>query len=67
MVLFLPGVNPRGKQCAFMSISALFTAQNKPLIDWSNTTLNNVVLQGNKLYLKALNNGLIVLDLGVVV
>jgi hypothetical protein len=32
-------VQSRGKQCAFMSLSALLTAQNIPLIDWSKTTL----------------------------
>jgi hypothetical protein len=32
-----------GKQCAFMGLSALLTAQNIPLIDWSETTfINNV-------------------------
>ena len=48
-----------------MSLSAVLTAQNTPLIDWSTTTLNNVLLQGDKMYLKALDNGLIVLDTGV--
>ncbi len=93
----------RGKQCAFMSISAVLTAN--PLIDWSPTTFSNVlfltcnqsrgtnvagahnridkificaspptwltcksritfILQGDKMYLKALNSGL-VLDQGV--
>ena len=40
-------------------------SQNTPLIDWSTTTLNNVLLQGDKMYLKALDNGLVVLDTGV--
>ena len=52
----------RGKQCAFMSLSAILTAENMPLIDWSKTTFNNVLLQGDKMYLRALNNGLIVLE-----
>ena len=52
-------VQSRGKQCAFMSLSAVLTAQNISLIDWSTTTFNNVLLQGDKMYLKALNNGLI--------
>ena len=34
----------RGKQCAFMSLSAILTAENMPLIDWSKTTFNNVLL-----------------------
>ena len=43
---YLSSVQSRGKQCAFMSLSALLTAQNIPLIDWSKTTfINNVLLQ----------------------
>ena len=59
------GVQSRGKQCAFMSLSAVLTAQNIPLIDWSKTTLNNVLLQGDKMYLQALDNGFVVLEPGV--
>ena len=55
-------VQSRGKQCAFMSLSAVLTAQNIPLIDWSKTTLNNVLLQGDKMYLQALDNGFVVLE-----
>ena len=55
-------VQSRGKQCAFMSLSAILTAQNIPLIDWSKTTFNNVLLQGDTMHLKALDHGLIVLD-----
>ena len=58
-------VQSRGKQCAFMSLSAVLTAHNIPVIDWSKTTLDNVLLQGDKMYLKALNRGLIVLHPGV--
>ena len=58
-------VQSRGKQCAFMSLSALLTAQNIPLIEWSKTTLNNVLLQGDKMYLQALDNGFVVLEPGV--
>ena len=55
-------VQSRGKQCAFMSLSAILTAQNIPLIDWSKTTFNNVLLQGDTMHSKALDHGLIVLD-----
>ena len=48
-------VQSRGKQCAFMSLSAVLTTQNIPLIDWSKTTLNNVLLQGDNMYLQALD------------
>ena len=52
----------RGKQCAFMSLAAVITAQNNPLIDWSTTMFNNVLSQGDQMYFKALNKGLIVLE-----
>ena len=52
----------RGKQCAFMSLSAVITAHNKPLFNWSKTTFDNVLLQGDKMYLKALTRGLITSD-----
>ena len=55
-------VQSKGKQCPFMSLSAILTAQNIPLIDWSKTTFNNVLLQGDTMHLKALDHGLIVLD-----
>ena len=58
-------VHSRGKQCAFMSLSALLTAQNIPLSSWSKITFNNVLLQGDKLYLKAINTGFVVLDPGI--
>ncbi len=45
-----------------MTLSAILTAQNIPLIDWSRTTFNNVLLQGDTMHLKALDHGLIVLD-----
>ncbi len=57
-------VHSRGKQCAFMTLSALLTARNIPLSSWSKVTFNNVLIQGDKLYLKALNTGFIVLDQG---
>ena len=43
-------VHSRGKQCAFMSLSAVLTAQNILLIDWSTTTFN-VLSQGDKMCL----------------
>ena len=38
-------VYSRGRQCAFMCLSALLTARNNPVVVWSKTTLNNVLLQ----------------------
>ena len=46
----------------FMTLSALVTARNIPLSSWSKITFNNVLLQGDRLYLKALNTGLLELD-----
>ena len=75
MALFLSGnihkgnelfsADSRGKQCAFISLSALLTAQNIPLTQWSKTTINNILLQGDQMYLKALKNGFINLNPGV--
>jgi hypothetical protein len=36
-----------------MILSAILTAQTNPLIDWSTTKFNNVLLQGDKMHLKA--------------
>ena len=58
-------VYSRGRQCAFMCLSALLTARNNPVVVWSKTTLNNVLLQEDSMYLEALNSGLIVLNSGV--
>ena len=58
-------VESRGKQCAFMCLSAILTAQNRPLINWSKTTFNNVLVLGDKIYLKTLNSGLIIIEQGV--
>ena len=57
-------VGSRGKQCAFMTVSALVTAQNIPfpLVQWSKTTIDNILAQGDQMYLKALNNGFIIQD-----
>ena len=49
----------RGKQCAFMSLSALLTARNLTVTEWNSTTIDNALLQGDKMYLFALDNGLI--------
>ncbi len=58
-------VHSRGKQCAFMSLSALLTARNIPLNSWSRITFKNALLQGDKMFLNALDSGFIILDQGV--
>ena len=40
----------------------VITAQSNPLIDWSTTMFDNVLSQGDQMYFKALNKGLIVLE-----
>ena len=55
-------VHSRGKQCAFMSLSALLTARNIPLNLWSRITFKYALLQGDKIFLNALDSGLIILD-----
>ncbi len=42
-------VQSRGEQCAFMSLSAILTAQNIPLIDWSKTTFCIIARRYNAL------------------
>ena len=59
-------VKSRGKQCAFNSLLRLITAGKKLLTQWSPTTLNNILVQGDKMYLKVMNNHLIDLPPGVV-
>ena len=46
----------RGKQCSFMiCFSALLTAQTIPVIEWNSTTIDNVLVQGDNMYLNAFN------------
>jgi hypothetical protein len=58
-------VHSRGKQCAFMTLSAILTTHNMPLTEWSKQTFDNVLVQGDNMYLKALNSGLLILEDGV--
>ncbi len=41
------GVHSRGKQCAFMSLSALLTARNISLNSWWRITFKNALSQGD--------------------
>ena len=49
----------RGKQCSFINLSALLTAQTIPVIEWNSTTIDNVLGQGDNMYFNAFNNDLI--------
>ena len=55
-------IHSRGKQCACMSLSALLTARNIPLNLWSRITFKYALLQGDNMFLNALDSGLIILD-----
>ncbi len=48
-----------------MSLSALLTARNIPLNLWSRITFKYALLQGDYMFLNALDSGLIILDLAV--
>ena len=41
----------REKQCSFMSLSSLLTAQTIPVIEWNSTTIYNVLVQVDNMYL----------------
>jgi hypothetical protein len=58
-------VHSRGKQCAFMTLSAILTAHNMLLTEWSKQTFDNILVQGDNMYLKALTSGLLILEDGV--
>ncbi len=45
-----------------MSLSALLTARNIPLNLWSRITFKYALLQRDKMFLNALDSGLIILD-----
>ena len=49
----------RGKQCSFMSLSAPLTAQTISVDRWDSTIIDHVLVEGDKMYLNAYNNGLI--------
>ena len=49
----------RGKQCSFMSLSALLTAQTVSVEKWDLTTIDRLLIEGDRIYLNAYNNGLV--------
>ena len=58
-------IESKSKQCAFINLSVSLAAECIPLKDWSQSTINNVLLQGNYMYIKVLNNGLFGINPGV--
>ena len=56
----------RGKQCVFMSLSAILTAERIPFFEWSQSTIDNILVQEDfYMYVKALNNGLFGINPGI--
>ena len=47
----------RRRQCAFMSFSALLCAQSFTVQQWSTNTIDQILVEGDKMYLNALENG----------
>jgi len=43
----------RGRQCAFMSLSALLWANSSPVLTWKSQTVDEILIEGDTLYLKA--------------
>ena len=44
----------RGRQCSFISFSALLCAQNLPIEQWTAATVDQILDEGDKLYTDAL-------------
>ena len=43
----------RGRQCAFMSLSALLSANYDDISTWTTETMDRVLAQGDSMFLKA--------------
>ena len=43
----------RGRQCAFMSLSALLCANSSDILTWTTETMDEILLEGDAMYLKA--------------
>ena len=44
----------RGRQCPFMSFSVLLCAQSFPVRHWDTTTVDQILIEGDRMYLNAL-------------
>ena len=49
----------RGRQCAFMSLSALLRANSSRVSQWTSHTVDQVLVEGDAMYLKAFDDGTI--------
>ena len=43
----------RGRQCAFMSLSALLCANSNDILTWTTETIDGILIEGDVMYLKA--------------
>ena len=46
----------RGRQCCFMSFSALLCAQSFPVQHWDTATVDQILIEGDRMYLNALES-----------
>ena len=46
--------DPRGKQCSFISLIALFVGQTIPVCEWNCQTVDIILSLGDRMYLHAL-------------
>ena len=49
----------RGRQCTFMSLSAFLCAQAWPIMQWNVETIDQILTEGDKMFLNALEKDLI--------
>ena len=49
----------RGKQCSFMSFSALLRAHSQAVVHWRSQTNDRIFEEGDRMYLNALENQVI--------
>ena len=46
----------RGRQCSFMSFSALLCTQSFPVQHWDTATVHQILIDGDRMYLNALES-----------
>ena len=46
----------RGRQCSFISFLALLCVQDLPIEEWTATTVDHILVEGDRLYLDALES-----------
>ena len=46
----------RGRQCSFMSFPALLCAESFPVRHWDTATIDQILIEGDRMYLHALGS-----------